>query len=42
MGFAAISERVLMLGGTLEISSHEDAGTRIQFTVPLNKTKNIH
>jgi signal transduction histidine kinase len=37
LGLPAISERVLMLGGTLEISSHEDAGARIQFTVPLHK-----
>ncbi len=37
LGLPAISERVLMLGGTLEISSQEDAGARIQFTVPLRK-----
>ena len=40
LGLPAISERILMLGGTLEISSQEDSGTRIQFTVPL--PKNIH
>ncbi len=40
LGLPAISERVLMLGGTLEISSQEDTGTRIQFTVPLRQ--NIH
>ena len=28
LGLPAINERVLMLGGTLEISSHENAGTR--------------
>jgi PAS domain S-box-containing protein len=40
LGLPAISERLLMLGGTLEISSHEDEGTQIHFTVPL--LKNIH
>ena len=35
LGLPAISERVLMLGGTLEISSNENTGTEIQFTVPL-------
>lgn len=37
LGLPAISERVLMLGGTVRISSHEDTGTRIQFSVPLKK-----
>ena len=35
LGLSAISERVVMLGGTLEVSSKENAGTEIQFTVPL-------
>ena len=40
LGLPAISERLLMLGGTLEISSNENTGTMIQFTVPLkNRTE---
>jgi PAS domain S-box-containing protein len=37
IGLSAINERILMLGGTLEILSQEDSGTRIQFAVPLSK-----
>ncbi len=35
LGLSAINERVLMLGGTLEIFSQENAGTEIRFSVPL-------
>jgi PAS domain S-box-containing protein len=35
LGLPAINERIVMLGGTLEISSQEDTGTEIRFTVPL-------
>jgi PAS domain S-box-containing protein len=38
LGLPAINERVLMLGGTLEIFSHENAGTEIRFNVPLANT----
>jgi PAS domain S-box-containing protein len=37
LGLPAISERVLMLGGTLKISGNEEAGTQIEFVVPLHK-----
>ena len=35
LGLPAINERILMLGGTLEIFSQEDSGTEIRFSVPL-------
>jgi PAS domain S-box-containing protein len=35
LGLPAINERVLMLGGTLEIFSQENSGTEIRFSVPL-------
>jgi PAS domain S-box-containing protein len=38
LGLTAISERVYMLGGILEISSNENAGTEIKFTVPLKNS----
>jgi PAS domain S-box-containing protein len=37
LGLPSINERILMLGGTLKIFSQEDAGTQIEFTVPLQK-----
>ncbi len=37
LGLHAINERILMLGGNLEILSNKDSGTRILFTVPLRK-----
>jgi two-component system NarL family sensor kinase len=37
LGLPAISERLLMLGGNLEISSHPGGGTQIHFVVPLRK-----
>ncbi len=37
LGLSAISERILMLGGTLDIQNQEQGGTRIHFTVPLQK-----
>jgi len=35
LGLAAMVERTRMLRGSLDISSHEGSGTRINFTVPL-------
>lgn len=37
LGLSAISERILMLGGTLDIDTQPQVGTRIHFTVPLQK-----
>ena len=37
LGLSAISERILMLGGTLDIQNQPQGGTRIHFTVPLQK-----
>ena len=39
LGLPAINERVLMLGGTLEIFSQENSGTEIRFSVPLTNSK---
>jgi signal transduction histidine kinase len=39
MGLAAIHERARMLGGTLEISSHENEGSRITLMIPIRKSK---
>ena len=35
LGFVAMGERVRLQGGTLEIISRENQGTRITFTLPL-------
>jgi signal transduction histidine kinase len=35
IGLSAINERLLMLGGQLEIASQENGGSRIQITIPL-------
>lgn len=37
LGLPAVSERILMLGGTLTINAQKQAGTKIQFSVPLHK-----
>lgn len=40
LGLSAMSERVRMLGGSLDIWSQKGAGTRTTFTVPLNEGEN--
>jgi two-component system CheB/CheR fusion protein len=39
MGLVVMEERVRLLGGTLEITSRENAGARLAFTVPPEKQK---
>jgi signal transduction histidine kinase len=42
LGIPAIIERVRMLGGTLNLSSHESRGTSICFTLPIDKEGSVH
>lgn len=38
MGMQAMIERVRMAGGSIDVDSHQDRGTRISFTVPTSHT----
>jgi signal transduction histidine kinase len=40
VGLAAMEERLRLLGGSLEIFSQEDQGTRITFTIPFPQGEN--
>jgi two-component system sensor histidine kinase VicK len=37
MGLPTLSERIRMLGGSLHLWSEEGKGTRISFTIPIEK-----
>jgi len=39
LGLAAMVERVRMLGGTLDVSSRENEGAKITFTLPVNNKR---
>jgi signal transduction histidine kinase len=36
LGLLSMEERVKILGGTFELSSHENQGTRISFIIPVD------